>query len=213
MPTSPLAGVAIGRVRTAEGVECSPGPCLTLRVIEPVQWGEPFRVLLQVEGKRKESVYSLPTGPLTIPVDFPELGLTFYAPNPLVQIRPEKGEFKGQRIWPGGNGVWWVADVWANSAQEYTFWVKLPPKEGTYSLWASAYDLSLGVVGGDVVQIELSREGGKVFAPSLGTPFPTVTPWPTPIPSPTSLPPFATPTPLPSPLISPLSTPVPAASP
>jgi len=215
VPTQPLSGLALGRVRTAEGVDCSPGPCLTIRVVEPVRWGEPVQVLLQVEGKMKGSVINLPSGQITLPADFPQLGLTFSSPDLSVQIKPEKGEFKEQRLWPAGNGVWWVADVWANSAQEYTFLVNFPPQEGAYSLRAVAYDPGLGEVSGDWVQIELSREGGKVFAPSLGTPFPTATPWPTPMPTPTHLPPVRTPTPtqLPYPFVSPLSTPTPATYP
>lgn len=220
-PTPPLGQVVTGRVRTAEGVDCSPGPCLTIRVVEPVHWGEPFRVLLQVEGRKKERVMLLPSGKeITIPADFPQLGLTFSSPDPSVQIKPEKGEFKEQRLWPAGNGVWWIADVWANSAQEYAFLVTFPPKEGAYQLHAEGFDPRLGqVVSSDFVHIELRREGGKVFAPSLGTPFPTATPWPTPFPTPTSPPPVRTPTPTqlpPYPFISPISpisSPTPAAYP
>lgn len=217
VPTPRLEQVLVGRVRTSEGVDCSPGPCLTIRVVEPVHWGEPVRVLLQVEGRKKESVMLLPSGKeITIPADFPQLGLTFSSPDPSVQIKPEKGEFKEQRLWPAGNGVWWITDVWANSAQEYAFLVTFPPKEGAYQLHAEGFDPRLGqVVSSDFVHIELRREGGKVFAPSLGTPFPTATPWPTPFPTPTSPPPVRTPTPtqLPSPFISPISTPTPAAYP
>lgn len=215
VPTPPLGQVVTGRVRTAEGVDCSPGPCLTIRVVEPVHWGEPVRVLLQVEGRKEESVMLLPSGKeITIPADFPQLGLTFSSPDPSVQIKPEKGEFKGQRLWPAGNGVWWVADVWANSAQEYAFLVTFPPKEGAYQLHAEGFDPRLGqVVSSDFVHIELRREGGKVFAPSLGTPFPTATPWPTPFPTPTSPPPMRTPTPTQPAFISPLPTPTPAAYP
>jgi len=204
-------------VRTSEGVDCSPGPCLTIRVAEPMRWGEMVRVLLQVEGKKQESVYSLPSGIIAVPADFPQLGLTLSSPNPSVQIKPEKGEFKEQRLWPAGNGVWWFADVWGNSTQEYAFLVTFPLKEGAYQLQAEGFDPSLGqVVSSDFVQIELSREGGKVFAPSLGTPFPTVTPWPTPFPTPTSPPPVRTPTPTqlpPYPFTSPISTSMPEAYP
>lgn len=225
LPTSPLDMVALGRVRTSEGVHCSPGPCLTIRVVEPVRWGEPVRVLLQVEGNKQENVYSFPSGPITVPVDFPQLGLTFFSPDPSVQIKPEKGEFREQRLWPAGDGVWWIADVWAHSTQEYAFLVTFPLKEGTYQLHAEGFDPRLGrVVSSDFVQIELHPEGGKVFAPSLGTPFPTATPWPTRFPTPTSPPPVRTPMPiqppLPSlispistPMISPLSTPAPAVHP
>ena len=217
VPTSPLSGLAWGRVRTSEGVDCSPGPCLTIRVAEPMRWGEMVRVLLQVEGKKQESVYSLPSGIIAVPADFPQLGLTLSSPNPSVQIKPEKGEFKEQRLWPAGNGVWWFADVWGNSTQEYAFLVTFPLKEGAYQLQAEGFDPSLGqVVSSDFVQIELSREGGKVFAPSLGTPIPTVTPWPTPFPTPTSPPPVRTPTPTqlpPYPFTSPISTSMPEAYP
>lgn len=219
VPTSPLDMVALGRVRTSEGVHCSPGPCLTIRVVEPVRWGEPVRVLLQVEGNKQENVYSFPSGPITVPADFPQLGLTFFSPDPSVQTKPEKGEFKEQRLWPGGNGVWWVADVWANSTQEYTFLVTFPQKEGIYRLNAESFDPRFGqVVSTDGVGIELSREGGKVFAPSLGTPFPTATPWPTPLPTPTFPPPMYTPAPTQPPYppispISPIATPTPAAYP
>lgn len=197
VPTQTLAGLVLGRVRTAEGVDCSPGPCLTIRVIEPVRWGKPVRALLQVEGRKKDRVMILPSGKeITIPADFPQLGLTFSSPDPSVQIKPEKGEFKEQRLWPAGNGAWWISDVWANSAQEYEFLVTFPPKEGTYQLHADAFDPKWGqVVSSDFVQIELSREGGKVFAPSLGTPLPTATPWPTPMPTATLHPRLLTPTP------------------
>lgn len=207
VPTSPLSGFATGRSGISQDVECFPGPCLTIRVVEPVRWGEPVQVLLQVEGKKQESVYSLPSGAIAVPADFPQLGLTFSSPDPSVQIKPERGEFKEQRLWPAGNGVWWVADVWAKSAQEYTFLVTLPQKEGAYSLHAAAFDLKWGEVSGDWVQIELGQQGGKVFAPSLGTPFPTVTPWPTPFPTPTFPPPERTPTtmPYPYPVVSPQS--------
>ncbi len=222
-PTSPWTGLGGGppggRVRTSEGVECSLGPCLTIRVVEPVRWGEPVRVLLQVEGKKRESVISFPSGgTITVPADFPQLGLTFSSPDPSVQIKPEKGEFKEQMLWPAGNGVWWVADVWADSAQEYTFLVTFPPKEGAYQLHAEGFDPRFGqMVSSDWVHIELSREGGKVFAPSLGTPFPTATPWPTPLPTPT-FPPMYTPAPTQPPYppispISPIATSTPAAYP
>lgn len=222
LPTIPLEGIPLGRGMTSEGVDCSPGPCLTIRVIEPVRWGEPVRVLLQVEGRKEESTMFLPLSQKTIPIpaDFPQLGLTFWASDPSIQVKPEKGEFNEQRLWPAGNGVWWIADVWANSAQEYAFLVNFPPEERIYQLQADAFDPRLGqVVSLDFVQIELRREGGKVFAPSLGTPLPTATPWPTPFPTPTFPPPYpflspiSTPTPLPYPFLSPILTPAPTVSP
>lgn len=218
IPTLPLSGVAMGRVRTSEGVDCSPGPCLTIRVVEPVLWGEPVQAFLHVAGNKKERVYSLPTGQIALPIDFPRLGLTFYSPDLPVQIKPETGEFHEHMIWPAGNGVWWVTDVWADSTQEYTFWVTFPSEEGIYYLDAEAYDLVLGAISWDAVAVEITREGGKVFAPSLGTPFPTETPRPTPLPTPTFPLPVRTPTPeaYPQPespsLLSPLS-PTPAAYP
>jgi len=148
--------------------------------------------------------------------DLPDLGFTFSSTDPSVQIMPEKGELgREQMMWPAGNGVWWVNDVWANSSQEYAFLVHFPLKEGIYYLRAESYDLILGAISGDTVAVEIRREGGKVFAPSLGTPFPTATPWPTPMPTPTYPPPRRTPTPtqLPYPIISPISTPTPAAYP
>ncbi len=171
LPTSVLSGIALGN--------CSPGPCLTIRVVEPVIWGEPVRVILQVDGKKEPSMFSFATGDVVFPTDFPNLGLVLASTDPAVQIKAEKGEFRDLMTWPAGNGVWWVADIWANSTQEYTFWVTFPAEKGLYQLSASAYDLALGIVSADFVVVEVGSEGGKVFAPSLGTPLPTVTPWST----------------------------------
>lgn len=222
MPTRPLSSISSGRIITSEGPSCGAGPCLTIRVVEPVRWGEAVRVILLVEGKRQQG-----HSPLVEPTlvarysrtDLPDLGLTFFSISS-VQIQPEKGEFRDLMVWPAGNGVWWIADVWANSTQEYTFWVTFPSEERIYPLWAGAYDLVLSGVSFDYVAVEVRREGGKVFAPSLGTPLPTSTPWPTPIPIPTPTldsrlltPTLARPTQPVYPPISPLPTPAPAGYP
>lgn len=208
------------RITGPEGATCEPGPCLTIRVVEPVRWGEPVRVLLHIEGKRKDIPPSSPMGLIEPTLvaryqqrDLLDLGLTFAASDSSVKITPERGEFRELMRWPAGNGVWWVADVLAESRKEYTFLVQFPLKEGAYQLHAKAYDLVLGPLSSDFVEVHWSRGGGKVFAPSLGTPLPTATPWPTPPPTPTYPPPRrpVTPTPTPpvSPFLSPLS-PLPA---
>ncbi len=192
MPTRPLSGsgVLLGRVTTSEGTSCGAGPCLTIHVVEPVRWGETVRVILLVEGKRQGGRQGgdFLVEPTLVArynrTDLPDLGLTFSSLDPSVQIQPEKGEFRDLMVWPAGNGVWWITDVWANSTQEYTFWVTFPSEEGIYPLRAEAFDLVLGEVSFDYVAVEVRREGGKVFAPSLGTPLPTTTPRPTPIPPP-----------------------------
>ena len=209
VPTHPLSGWAVGRVITSEGVSCDPGPCLTIRVAEPVRWGEPVRATLQVEGKRKDApevTFPFPVEPALVArlnrKDLYELGLTFSSPDPSVQIIPEKGEFREQMRWPAGNGVWWVADVLADSVQEYTFLVKFPPKEGTYQLHARAYEPVVGEISLDWVAVHLSRDGGEVYSPNQGGPYPS---WL--FPSPTPMVP-----PSPTPFLSPLLTP-PAYSP
>lgn len=193
VPTMPLSGLGTGRNTTSEGVSCGQGPCLTIRIADPVRWGEPVRALLQIVGRKEGDSVTFP-GPysqITPKIDFLELGITFSSPDPSVQISSEKGEFKEQMTWPAGNGVWWVTDVRANQSQEYTFMVSFPQEEKDYYLLAEAFDPDLGQVSSDNVMVHLGREGGKVFAPSLGTPRPTVTPWPTRTP----LPPTVTPTP------------------
>lgn len=198
MPTSSQSGTGrytsydeAGRVVE---VDCTPGPCLTIRVTEPVRWGEAVQVSLQVEGRKAKA--------------FPNLGLTFSSPDPSVQITPEKGAFREQMMWPAGNGVWWVADLPTNEAQSYALLVSFPSKEGTYQLHAEAYESDKGKVSLDMVEIHLNQKGSKVFAPSLGTPVPTVTPWPTKLPISTHPPPARSPAPTPTipTFISPLPT-------
>jgi hypothetical protein len=209
VPTRPLSGWAGGRVITSEGVSCDPGPCFTIRVAEPVRWGEPVRATLQVEGKRRDAPEIEPPFPVEPALvarlnrkDLYELGLTFSSPDPSVQIIPGKGEFREEMRWPAGNGVWWVADVLADSVQEYTFLVKFPPKEGVYYLYARSFDLVIGDIGFDWVAVHLSRDGGEVYSPNQGRPYPS---WL--FPSPTPMVP-----PSPTPFLSPLLTP-PAYSP
>ncbi len=167
-----------GRFTSSKGVECAPGPCLTMKIAEPVLWGEPNKVTFQIDGKK----------------DFPELGISLYSFNPSIKIQAEAGEFKEQRIW--NNGVWWLTDVKANLSQESTFLVTFPPQEGVYRIFAEAYDLAMGMVSVDWAEVHLSREGNNVYYYARGIPAPilTETPWPklyftpTPEPSPTPTP-------------------------
>ena len=199
--TMPLSGLGTGRNTTSEGVNCGQGPCLTIRIADPVHWGEPVRALLQIEGRKEGDSIAFP-GPysqIAPKIDFLELGVTFSSPDPSVRIASEKGEFRDQMAWPAGNGVWWVTDVRANHTQEYTFLVDFPLEERDYYLIAEAFDPDLGQVSSDNVMVHLGREGGKVFAPSLGTPRPTVTPWPTRTPLPPTVTPSPSTTPYPPP--------------
>ncbi len=172
--------VAIEPNKFTGGYKCIHEPCLTITISEPVRWGEPVKANLQILGYN----------------DFPELGITFDSNNPSVRITSDKGDFKDRMTWY--SGVWWLTDVFTNKPQDFTFLVTFPTQEGTYYLHAEAYDLAMGIISNNDVGIHLSREGGKVYYISLGTPMPewlyTATPQPTPLFAETEEP-YQTPTP------------------
>jgi hypothetical protein len=149
-----LRPVLIGRSKDEGGYKCSPGPCLTITVNEPVRWGEPVKASLQILGDK----------------DFPQLGISVFSTDPYAKVTSEKGDFKDLMTWQAG--FWWLTDVFANQPQDFTFMAIFPDQEGAYHLQAQAYDLAMGIVSLDAVEIHLSREGGKVYQIMLGTPVP-----------------------------------------
>lgn len=150
-----LTPVLIGRSRHNEGrYECSPGPCLTITVDEPVRWGEPVKASLEILGDK----------------DFPQLGISVFSYDPYTKVTSDEGNLKALMTWQAG--FWWLTDVYANQPQVFTFTAIFPDQEGAYHLQAQAYDLAMGQVSSDSVDIHLSRQGGKVYHIMLGTPVP-----------------------------------------
>lgn len=197
------------------GGQCNQGLCVKIEVVEPIRWGEPVTVMVEV----------------TTETDIPELGVSIYTFPPVMVEGPVGWETtaKNGMVWEGGAG--WLTEAKAHRSASFVRKIRLPTQEGLYSIQANA-STPQGLRVSDSVDIYLNREGGVInptpavlpgtpmlvstLPPErLLTPFPTSTPWPTPFPTPTPPPPVRTPTPTqpPYPFISPISTPTPAAYP
>jgi hypothetical protein len=168
------------------GGSCSNGVCVKIRAAEPIRFGEPVLVTIAVTNEK----------------DISDLGVSLYLDADVVVEGPQEWEkeAKNSLVYKGGAG-WKIA---AKANQPYTAMRKVhfPPREGLFTIVASASTPSLRVV--DSIVIYLTRAGGKVYLSGTPVPIPGWTPGQpipavtfTPGPSPTFIP---TPTREPSPL-------------
>ncbi len=136
---------------------CSDGVCVTLRIVEPVHFGQPVTVLITVTSDQDRS----------------DLGLTLYTDAIQATIDGPQGwesNARNEVVFKNGpsDGAGWSFDVKANVPVRFTRVLRFAEGEQTFGVFAALHVPPRSYVAGASVQIRYSREGVRVYG--MGTP-------------------------------------------
>lgn len=162
---------------------CQTGVCVQTQVIEPVELNKPVRVIVTVETEKDVTGLEVSVGVTEPSILFDELH------------EEEKGK-DGTRKW-----VKQIREAKARAPIQMTTTIRFT-QEGFFYVYGTAYDRQLGLGVSDIVRVQITSLGGKVYLP--GTPIPI-----TPGPVPTLAPWMRTPSPTPIQPTTPIRPPYP----
>lgn len=127
------------------GAKCQQGVCIKAQVMEPVRGNAPVVLTLTVTSDK----------------DMPELGVSVYHDADAIVEGPQNWEpaAKSGLVWKGGAS--WKVDAKAKQPSMFTRTIRLPPREGFFTIVVAASTPQVRVA--DSVGIYVTSAGATVY--------------------------------------------------